>query len=295
MANSSAAFTTILESVNTLSPVELAILQERIASSRQNQLSPPKKASSRNVFDIAYGEYLTFSEDEREALQWEVFYQYQAIYEKELSSRRAQWMIVCGGKIVAFSKNLDDFPSREQLDALGKTHGFIPFVFVPRPLIEESAWSTIDENDFYPTLLLNIADQTHAEVATNDNVVTIKADLDTGSPHLFVDYDRLFQENAVEFRTHAEAFIQQHLGKYYRFHILPVNVAIVDESGKYIFYRMHAYCVRDWQQSSLCLVNPHRQALAGRNVILKFQIKVELNGKKKTTRVSGIKSRKQKK
>jgi len=54
---------------------------------------------------------------------------------------------------------------------------------------------------------------------------------------------------------------------------------------------MHAYCVRDWQKSSLCLVNPNRQALAGRNVLLKFPITVELNGEKKLTRVFGNKSR----
>jgi len=152
MINSPASFETILESVNTLSPVELAILQERIAHSRQKPMPVAKKTAERNVFDIAYDDYLKFSDAEREALQWRVYQQHQARYEKELKSRRAQWMVVCGGKIIAFSKALDDFPSRKKLEELGKAHKAIPFVFVPKPLIEESTWSNLGEEDFYPTL-----------------------------------------------------------------------------------------------------------------------------------------------
>lgn len=171
---------------------------------------------------------------------------------------------------------------------MGKERGFIPFVFVPNPLIEESTWSALDEDDFYPTLTFSVAGKDQAESTT------VKADLDTGSPHLFVDYDQLLEAGAVDFRPNAKAFIQQHLGEYYRFHILPIQVAIVNESGNYVMQRIHAYCVRGWQRSSLCLVNPNRQALAGRNVLLKFPVKVELDGTNKITRVLSKKAKSKK-
>ena len=149
-------------------------------------------------------------------------------------------------------------------------------VFVPKPLIEESAWSVLDEDDFYPTLALNIVGTTRTENTTNVTNFLVKADLDTGSPHCFVDYDQLFAEGVVDFRPNAEAYIQQHLGQYYRFHILPLEVRLADEKGKNITSRIHAYCVRDWEKSPLCLVNPNREALAGRNLLPKFPVTVEL-------------------
>jgi hypothetical protein len=285
MSNHVASFETIIESVDALSLAELDALQARISHSRRKQAPATKKTSERSVFEISYDEYLTFSDAEREALQWRVYHEHQKWGEAELKARRAQWMIVCGGKIVESSKALDDFPTPEKLQALGKECGFVPFVFVPKPLIEESTWSILDEDDFYPTLTFSVAGKDQVESTI------VKADLDTGSPHLFMDYDQLLEADAVDFRPNAEAFIQQHLGEYYRFHILPIQISIAAESGDQVMQRLHAYCVRDWLKSSLCLVNPNRQALAGRNVLLKFPVKVELDGEKKATRVLGKKAK----
>ncbi len=285
MSNHVASFETIIESIDALSQAELDALQARISRSRQKQAPAAKRGDERSVFEIPYDEYARFSNQEREDLQWRVYREHHEWAETELKTRRAQWMIVCGGKIVEFSRTLDNFPTQEKLQAFGKEHGFIPFMFVPKPLIEESTWSALGEDDFYPTLTFSVAGK------NQEGSTTINADLDTGSPHLFVDYDQLLEADAIDFRPNAEAFIQQHLGEYYRFHIMPLQVAIMDESGNYFMQRVHAYCVRDWQKSSLCLVNPNRQALAGRNVLLKFPVKVELDGKKKTTRVLGKKAK----
>jgi hypothetical protein len=290
MSNHVASFETIIESVDALSPAELDALQARISRSRQKQMPATKRGGECRVFEIPYDKYLRFSDQEREDLQWRVYREHHEWAETELKTRRAQWMIVCCGEIVEFSRTLNNFPTPEKLQAIGKERGYIPFVFVPKPLIEESAWSTLDEEDFYPTLRLNIAG-TNAGNVTN---FSISADLDTGSPHLFVDYDRLFAEGVIDFRPNSEAYIQQHLGQYYRFHIMPIQIVIIDEKGKKFESRLHAYCVRDWAKSSLCLVNPNRQALAGRNVLLRFPVKVELDGQKRITRVSGKKTGKKK-
>jgi uncharacterized protein (DUF433 family) len=180
MSNHFASFETIIESVDALSPAELDALQARISRSRRKQTSTTKRPSERSVFGIPYDEYLAFSDAERETLQWRVYHEHQKWYEAELKARRAQWMIVCGGKIVESSKTLDDFPPPEKLQAMGKECGFIPFVFVPKPLIEESTWSALDEDDYYPTLTFSVAGKDQEESTI------VNADLDTGSPHLFV-------------------------------------------------------------------------------------------------------------
>lgn len=140
MSTHVASFETIIESVEALSPAELDALEARISRSRRKQAPATKKTSERSVFEIPYDEYLKFSDQEREDLQWRVYREHHEWTETELKTRRAQWMIVCGGKIVESSKTLDDFPTPEKLQAMGKECGFIPFVFVPRPLIEESNW-----------------------------------------------------------------------------------------------------------------------------------------------------------
>jgi len=166
MSNHVASFETIIESVDALSPAELDALQARISRSRQRQAPATKKTSERSVFEISYDEYMALSNEERDALQWRVYHEHHERYEAELKARRAQWMIVCGGEIVEVSRNLDNFPTPEKLQAIGKERGYIPFVFVPKPLIEESTWSALDEDDFYPTLTFSVAGKDQEESAT---------------------------------------------------------------------------------------------------------------------------------
>jgi len=83
--------------------------------SRQRHEPVAEKTSERSVFEIPYDEYLAFSDVEREALQWRVYREHHDRSEAELKARRAQWMIVCGGEIIEFSRILDNFPTPEKL------------------------------------------------------------------------------------------------------------------------------------------------------------------------------------
>jgi hypothetical protein len=291
MANHVTPFETILKSIDGLSSAELETLQERIARSRQKKISTTLQPTKRNVFEIPYNEYLKLSDAERDEIQWRVYVEHHKWYETELKARRAQWILVCGGKVLEFSRTLDNYPTPEKLQAFGKEHGFIPFVFVPRPLIEESPWSALAEEDFYPTLKLHFAAKTQKESRPRATGFAVDADFDTGSPHLFVDYDKLAEKGVVGLRSQAEAYFQQHLGEYYRFHIMPIQLIMIDENEKHYTKRMHAYCVRDWQRSPLCLVNSDRKALAGRNIMLNFPLKLELDGNRKVTRIIGTKEK----
>ena len=291
MANHVTSFESIIESLDKLSSAELEKLHESIVRSRQKRTRATVLQEKSEVFKIPYNEYLKLTDGEREEIQWRVYSEYHAWYEAELKKLRAQWVLVCGGQVMEFSRTLDDYPTPEKLQALGREYGFIPFVFVPRPLIEESAWSVLVEDDFYPTLTLHFATKTQEEARSQSWDLTVNADFDTGSPHLFVDYEKLAEKGVIGFRSQAEAYFQQHLGEYYRFHIMPIQIVIVDENEKQYTKRMHAYCVRDWQKSPLCLVNPDRKALAGRNIMFNFPIKLELDGIRKVSRIVGSKEK----
>ena len=62
-------------------------------------------------------------------------------------------------------------------------------------------------------------------------------------------------------------------------------IGVADERGALIVREFLAFCVRNWEQSPLCTVNPRRAALAGRNLLLELPIRLELNGRRRTTRV----------
>ena len=81
-----------------------------------------------------------------------------------------------------------------------------------------------------------------------------------------------------------------HLGEFNRSVFLPITVGVTDASGQIVTLELGAVFVRNWRQSSLCFVNPSREALAGRNRLLEFPLKLELDGEKKTTKVLGKKS-----
>ena len=137
MANQVTSFETILESLDKLSSAELEKLQEGIVRSRQKKTPTTGEPHRRNVFEIPYDECLEFSDAERDAIQWRIYTEYHGWYEAELKARHAQWILVCGSKVLKSSRTLDDYPTPEDLQSVGKKHGFIPFVFVPKPLIEE--------------------------------------------------------------------------------------------------------------------------------------------------------------
>jgi len=63
---------------------------------------------------------------------------------------------------------------------------------------------------------------------------------------------------------------------------------VVDEDGNIKSASVQCRCVMDWVSSPLCHVNPQRQALVGRNVILTLALQVNLDGARKSTYVPAI-------
>lgn len=131
----------VLEMIDKLNPSDLARVQEKIAPSQQRQWiqTDNKMATPKNdVFSLSFEAYLALADDEREDVQWRAYQLHQSWIDAELARRGAQWLLVCQGKIIESSSTWRNYPSREKLMAVGKQNGYVPFVFVKAPLIEES-------------------------------------------------------------------------------------------------------------------------------------------------------------
>jgi hypothetical protein len=161
----------------------------------------------------------------------------------------------------------------------------VPFVFVREPLVEESGWARLAGNDFYPTVRLTLSPPGTNPENPLAAGVSFTADFDSGSPNLFVDYDQMLALNIVDRQLIDQAHFRPHLGQLYRFHVLFLMVGVTDENGGVAAREFPALCVRDWRQSPLCRVNPNREALAGRNVLLEFPLRLELSGAERATRI----------
>jgi hypothetical protein len=283
----------IFRTVEQLGSEELELLRERIErSSRKKPSYTPRghPEEAAELFAIPFDTYLAMSEDERAEVAFRAYIILDRWIERELKARQAQWMLVCGGEILESSAKLIEYPSREKLMTIGKDRGVIPFVFIRAPLIEESNWSVLSDSDYYPTLPITGGRfRVTKEKLVADGIV-IEADFDTGSPHLLLDYNQMLSNDVVDPMPSYQEHFHPHLGEYLRCYLLPIQIGVTDASGQMVTKEFGAFLVRNWRQTSLCWVNPDREALAGRNLLLEFPLKVELDGEKKTTRVIGKKT-----
>ncbi|MCI0690819.1 hypothetical protein L0337_02310 [candidate division KSB1 bacterium] len=191
----------IFRTVEKLSPNELELLRERIErSARQNKVDYRTRGypdEAAELFAIPFDSYLAMSEDERAEIAFRAYRILDRWIDQELKDRQAKWMLVCGGEILEASPKLIEYPSAERLMALGKKHGLIPFVFIYKPLIEESNWSAMTDSDYYPTLPINVAKFGATEEKLLWEGVVIEADFDTGSPNLLLDYDQMVSNDVI--------------------------------------------------------------------------------------------------
>jgi hypothetical protein len=284
----------LFKTVENLGSDELELLRERIEQSRRKKISATSRGypqEAEELFAIPFNTYLAMSEDERDAIAFRAYKILDRWIDQELDARHAKWMLVCGGKILESSPKLIEYPSSEKIMALGKKSGLIPFVFIRTPLIEESSWSALSGLDYYPTLPITVARFGATQDELISDGVTIEADFDTGSSELLLDYDQMVSNGVIRAMPIKQAHYGPHLGEFYRAYLLPITVGVTGDGGQTGIKEFGALFVRNWRQSPLCLVNPYREALAGRNLLLEFPLRVELNGEKKTTRIIGKRTR----
>jgi hypothetical protein len=90
------------------------------------------------IQSFSFEDYLALSDEEGEELKLMAYEKYRDWIYHELAKRRARWMLICKGKIIEWSPTLDDYPSDEKMDEIGRHLGYAPFTFIANPVIEES-------------------------------------------------------------------------------------------------------------------------------------------------------------
>jgi len=76
-----------------------------------------------------------------------------------------------------------------------------------------------------------------------------------------------------------------HLGHPYHYVVPTMKVAVPTQAGALRSRVFQVYAVRDWGHSPLTLVNPHRRALVGRNLLLGLGLEINLSGQSQSTTV----------
>ena len=130
----------IWQTLDALPSAGREIILARLTNKKTNNriFAPPKTLLDDERFLISFDDYLALSDEEGEKLKLLAYEKYQNWIYDEFASRRARWMLVCGGKIVEWSPTLDDYPAREKRHTIGKQRGYAPWTFIANPVIEES-------------------------------------------------------------------------------------------------------------------------------------------------------------
>lgn len=151
-------------------------LQEKVRQ-WMDQSRSRQQVSGPNPFELTFEEFSQRKKAEQQAVHDEALLSHQTWIEGELRQRGAEWILVIGGKVERYSTNLDDLPTKSELERIGKTTGLVPFLFVREPLIEEvapvsgapSPWSPISATDSYPTIRMLVG---HA--GTDDQTLPVR-------------------------------------------------------------------------------------------------------------------------
>ncbi len=245
------------------------------------------KLKQMELLRLPFSEYRNLPDEEKERIHLQVYQQCRGWAERELAKRRAQWLVMCGGEVIKASSTLEDLPSGEELERIGEEQNLVPFLFVREPLIEESAWSPLGRGDFYPALPLMVGPQDMEVEELPLSGVEFKTDFDTGSPCLFLNYEKLLRTGFIAPQPPLLMCFGTHLGEVYRYFILPLKVGVRTINGRILGREMLTHCVKEWEESPLTRINPQREGLAGRNLLLEIPLRLELDGRNKRTKVLG--------
>jgi hypothetical protein len=93
-----------------------------------NQAMP--KASSGHPFRLTFREFINHSEDEQRAWRHRVLDLEEAWLAEQLARRKAEWILVVGGKIIKSSSNLEKLPTKKEIYRIARELGFAPFLFI---------------------------------------------------------------------------------------------------------------------------------------------------------------------
>lgn len=224
-------------------------------------------------FSTPWETYLRLPPLAAERLKERVWDENEEWIREQIESRGADWILVCNRDVIKWSDDRKEYPSEEELEKIAKEYNLFPFVFVQPPLIEETSWNpTRYKRDYYPTIKISVCGE-----------MDLIGDFDTGNPITTLNRDELTSSGYLQPRPFTALQKWRFLDEEYYYSSEPIHIQIADELGNKQSKDIRCDCVKDWRESPFCKVNPCRQALVGRDILLEFPLEVRLDGKGKKT------------
>jgi len=190
----------VLQTLGKLDLEDLEVVEKQLTreKNKPKSFSAPKSLLEDERFLISFDDYLALSDDEGEELKLMAYEKYRDWIDRELAKRRARWMLICGGKTIEWSPKLDDYPSRKKRHTIGRQMGYAPWTFIANPIIEESYWAAISDNDFYPSVSVAFGAENWNQEDVMKKGLQFDTDLDTGSGNIMLDYGLMRSKNIIE-------------------------------------------------------------------------------------------------
>lgn len=96
-----------------------------------------KKYFGDDLFQLSFDEFINLSAHEQRNWRHQILKEKKEWLSKQLVAKKAQWLLIVGGKVELASPSLDDLPKKQKIYGLAKSKGFAPFMFIKDPLIDE--------------------------------------------------------------------------------------------------------------------------------------------------------------
>lgn len=240
--------------------------------------APPRPV---NPFDIPIAERDSMNPKRLSQLYDRVLQEYGSII-KERLKKGSRFLVLCDKKIVFSS---DRELSDEKVREIEKKHGKVCYV-VTEDLIEDSSWTPLTGEDYYPTIEIFIGETDCRVKEVFARGLRVTADFDTGNPDIAAFSDDELNPFKIE-----ESLIMRraiHLGRYYDYYLLKVKMGICDSSGKRKTIQKTCRSVLLWhdiERNPFLLANPKRRGFVGRDLMTRFPMDVLLSGKTKSSKV----------
>lgn len=255
-----------------------------------NQSIDIQRKYNDDLFKLSFNEFINLSAQEQRNWRHQILREKKNWLLNKLVTKKAEWLLILGGKIEIASPSINELPTKEKIYGLAQSKGFAPFIFIKDPLIEESEskiglidWSILKNNDYYPTIDIFIGANYLNDNDLIDSKNEVIADFDTGSPIIVLDQKQLKNRN-ISFDEEIE-ISQVHLGMTYDFFLPEIKIGLRTMSNSVKSKTFRVRSVINWNDSPFCRVNPNRKGLVGRNLLIEMKLHVILKGDAKTTQI----------
>jgi len=87
---------------------------------------------------LTFKDFVKLSDDEQRAWRHHVLDLEEQWLVGQLAKRKAEWLLIVGGKVVKSSSSLEKLPAKKEIYRIAREQGFAPFLYIKDLLIEES-------------------------------------------------------------------------------------------------------------------------------------------------------------